>query len=110
MIDAVLARLEERTEQAHAESVARGEHDTQCEYRPKFYICHCSKRRRIAAGHTEPPGELLWQYPICQRCNEEVDHDGDNYTCPRCCCWWDDKGMTATFYDDYGDLSEVLGA
>lgn len=99
-------RVSADLEQRYRESVARGEHDDQCEYlhRPGFYLCHCSKRRREAAGHTEPPGELIHQYPICPRCYEEVGHDGDSLTCPRCCCYWTSHGVTATFYDDYGDL------
>lgn len=105
-----LQELRERCDREHAEEVARGEHDAECEYRKvdwrgsTLLLCNCSKRRRIAAGHAEPPGELLWQSPICPRCNEEVDHDGESYVCPRCCCSWDDKGITATFCDDYGDL------
>lgn len=93
-------------ERRHKEAVARGEHDARCEYlhRPGFRLCHCSKRRREAAGHIDPPGELIHQYPICPRCDQEVDHDGDSWTCPRCRCWWDRQGLTATFYDDYGDL------
>lgn len=86
-------------------AVERGEHDNLCEFlREKgMFLCHCSKRRREAAGHTEPPGDLEWVSPICPRCDEHVDHDGDGWTCPRCCAAWNSQGMDASFYDDYGD-------
>ena len=47
-----------------------------CSGGPAPFICNCAARRRIAAGFTEPPGELILQYPICPRCNEEVSHNG----------------------------------
>lgn len=88
----------------HAEQVARGEHDSQCEWRAEgFYLCHCSKRRREHDGFTEPPGELIFNNPVCPRCYHEVGHDGDSFTCPRCCAYWDEPGAEATFYDEYGD-------
>ena len=92
----------------HQEAVERGEHDGQCEWREGgFFICNCSKRRRIAAGYTEPPGELIYEMPICPRCDKHVDHDGDSFTCPRCCVFWNADG-TAEFYDDHGDLTADL--
>lgn len=90
----------------HAEDVAAGEHDTVCEWRPNgHFICNCSKRRREAAGYTEPPGELIHQYPLCPRCDDEVDHDGDGFYCAPCCVSWDSSGE-AHFTDDMGDLTE----
>jgi hypothetical protein len=86
----------------HYESVARGEHDDQCEWRPGFYLCHCSKRRREAAGYTEPPGELIYQAPLCPRCYKETAHNGDGFACEPCRVTWDSDGVTATFTDDYG--------
>lgn len=102
--------FDERAAKAHAESVARGEHDDRCEYLavPGFYLCHCSKRRREKAGHTEPPGELIFQQPVCPRCEEEVYHDGDSWNCTRCCCHWKTDGTDAQFYDEYGDLDADL--
>lgn len=91
-------------------AVDRGEHDDQCEYLKVkgFYLCNCSKRRREAAGFTEPPGDLEWVSPICPRCDEHVDHDGDSWTCPRCRVYWQQDGTGAEFYDDYGDLDADL--
>lgn len=88
----------------HAAEVARGEHDDQCEFRPGgFYICHCSKRARIAQGYTTPPGELIWNPPDCPRCWREVEFDGDLWTCRHCRCHWDSYGYDAEFDDDHGD-------
>lgn len=101
---ALMGGLHDRAMKAHAEEVAAGKHDDQCEYTSHPYICHCSKRRRIAAGFTEPPGELIWEYPTCPRCNETVEGDGDGFTCPQCCCSWPLDGKKAEFYDDYGDV------
>lgn len=103
-----LTDFKQRCIESHMQSVERGEHDDRCEWRADgFYICNCSPRRRARNGHTEPPGELIHQMPICPRCDEEVDHDGDRFTCVRCCVDWDDSGK-ARFYDDHGDLSEEL--
>jgi hypothetical protein len=86
--------------------VRRGEHDEQCEWRPRHMLCNCSMRRRVAAGFTEPPGELIYRNPLCPRCRKEVSHDGDGWNCLKCCVYWSsnypsDRG---TFTDDYGDL------
>lgn len=99
----------ERAAKSHAESVARGEHDDRCEYlaEPGFYLCNCSKRSREARGFTTPP-ELEHQYPICLGCEEEVDHDGDCFTCPRCAVNWPTSNGPGEFYDDYGDLAAEL--
>lgn len=96
-----------RCAREHAEAVARGEHDGKCEYlrTPGFHLCHCSKRRREAKGHATPPGELIFQPPICPRCDHEVDSDDDGgWICHRCCVYWDNHGTGAAFYDDYGDI------
>lgn len=91
----------------HADAVEAGEHDNECEWRPNgHFICNCRARKRIAAGFTEPPGELIHQYPICPRCDDEVHHNGDSFECPRCNCYWPSDGGPAVFNDDYGDLSE----
>jgi hypothetical protein len=94
-----------RGRKEHAESVARGEHDTQCEYEaiPRWFICNCHKRARIARGMTTPP-ELEWQYPVCLGCNEEVDGDPDGFNCERCAVTWSREGHDAEFTDDHGDL------
>lgn len=109
-LEAPVETFDDRGAREHAESVARGEHDDRCEYLavPGFWLCHCSKRRREAAGHTEPPGELIFQQPICPRCDEEVYHGGDVWTCEPCCVTWQTNGTDATFYDDYGDLDADL--
>ena len=93
----------------HAAEVADGEHDDGCEFRPNgHFVCNCSKRRREAEGYTEPPGELIHQYPLCPRCRDEVSHDGDGWYCEPCCAAWDTDGGSATFTDDYGDLTDSL--
>lgn len=108
MTEPVMDRFKAKAIESHREAMARGEHDVLCEWRPSgFYICNCSKRAREAAGFAEPPGELIHQYPICPRCDEEVSHDGDSFSCPRCKVDWDDRGQ-AHFYDDYGDLTADL--
>lgn len=97
----------QRAHDEHLAQVVRGEHDDECEWRPKRHmLCHCSKRRRIAAGHTEPPGELLYRNPLCPRCDDEVGHDGDGWYCAPCCVRWssEDYSDEGTFTDDYGEL------
>jgi hypothetical protein len=100
----VMQRFEERAAKAHAESVERGEHDDQCEYQAikGWYLCNCSKRARLKRGLTTPP-ELEHQYPICLGCNEEVNHDGDGWNCPRCSTSWNSRNE-GHFYDEFGDL------
>lgn len=109
--------------QRHADEVAKGLHDNGCEYGPRLlrnpfgdlrpthlHMCHCAKRRRIAAGHTEPPGPLIVQYPLCPRCYREVSHDGDGFVCKTCATSWDDDDPDdeGTFIDEYGDLGEPV--
>lgn len=98
-----LDKFHEKAMQSYAESVARGEHDGQCEFPAHPYICHCSKRRREAEGHTTPPGDLIWQPPICPRCYKDTIGDGSGYACGPCGTGWDEHGMNATFIDDFGD-------
>lgn len=105
----IASTIRDRTIEAHQEAVARGEHDEHCEWRPAgFYLCHCSKRKRERAGYTEPPGALIFEYPVCPRCDQNVDHNGDSFTCPRCKVWWHHDNETAEFYDDHGDLAADL--
>lgn len=109
MSDSVMERFKAQAIESYRQALERGEHDGQCEWRPSgFYVCNCSKRAREARGFTEPPGALIFQMPICPGCYEEVQHDGDSYTCPRCCVDWDKSGVVASFYDDHGDLTADL--
>lgn len=94
-----------RIEAEHLAEVERGEHDDECESRPRSRLCHCSKRRRIAAGHGELPGELIFNSPSCPRCWGDAHHDGDGFVCETCKVSWSNNGVDAHFYDDYGDLS-----
>lgn len=111
---------EERSARIHAEEVARGEHDAQCEHGPRLvtvyyseprvvnmFICHCSKRRREAAGQTRVP-ELEWLHPICTGCNGETEHDGDGLVCRRCRVQWSSDGASGEFTDEYGDLGRPV--
>lgn len=89
--------------QAEAE---RGEHDEQCEYDVRgFYLCHCSKRRREAAGFTKPPTDNLeFPPPCCPRCDEELTYE-EGWDCRRCSLSWDSDGdgRSASFTDTFGD-------
>jgi hypothetical protein len=88
----------------HRAQVAAGRHDDQCEWAPTgFFLCHCSKRRREAKGHGElPKGELYFPPPMCPRCDRDVEHNGDSWTCPACSIVYDDRGEASMFTDDYG--------
>ena len=91
----------------HADQVAAGQHDETCEWEPGFYLCHCSKRRREAAGHTEvPTDDLDFPPPSCPRCYADLEHDGDGWDCTTCALSWDSDGSasSATFTDDYGSM------
>ena len=94
-----------KCQKRYDDELAAGLHDRSCEQAPNFRICHCSKRRREAEGYTEPPGELIHQYPLCPRCYCEVGHDGDSFHCDDCRATWPDSHGTAEFADEYGDLS-----
>lgn len=99
----------ERIRRQHQASVERGEHDGECEYDVDegFMLCNCSKRRREAAGFTEPPTEPLWfPPPDCTHCGKKLSHDGDCWCCHECSLTWSGHGQDgAEFTDDYGDLS-----
>lgn len=102
-----MANFYQRIRDEHAAEVEQGLHDEVCEYRVDgFYICNCSMRKRVAEGYTEPPGELIYQNPLCPRCYTEVGHDGDSYVCVPCKASWSssDHGHGATFTDDHGSL------
>jgi len=104
-VSGVMAEWRERITAKHLAAVDAGLHDDECEFRPSgHFLCHCSKRRRIADGYTEPPGELIHQYPLCPRCLSEVSHDGDSFYCVHCVCTWSSgSSESAEFTDDYGD-------
>lgn len=97
----------ERVAADHQASVERGEHDEKCEFDVQgFYLCHCSKRRREAAGFTTPPTDHLeFPPPDCPRCNKELGHDGERWNCAGCSLTWDSNGdgRSASFTDDFGD-------
>jgi hypothetical protein len=98
----------ERVHAQHAEEVATGLHDEQCEWRAVgHFLCNCSPRKRAAEGYTEPPGELIHNYPTCPRCYEGVDHDGDSYVCRPCKVYWSSPTGPATFTDDHGELENM---
>lgn len=92
----------------HAEQVANGLHDGECEWEPRFYMCHCKKRRREARGLTAPPtDDLYFPPPDCPVCDRGLNHNGDGWECNACSLTWasDGDGSSAAFTDDYGDLS-----
>lgn len=99
----------ERCMAEHAEEVMRGLHDDQCEYTRTRFLCHCSKRRREAAGFTIPPhDDLYFPPPSCSRCHGDLDHDGDSWQCYECCLSWDSNGRgdSCTFTDEYGSACD----
>lgn len=106
-----LAEQRERVAANHAASVADGEHDEKCEFDVRgFYLCHCSKRRREAAGLTKPPTEdLYFPPPSCPNCHEALWHEDDSWGCAECALTWDSDGhgCSARFNDDYGDDLEA---
>lgn len=84
-------------------------HDGDCEkpYRP--HICNCKKRTRERTGLTEwTDGELIFTYPECPRCGNETDGDGDSYSCDTCSATFSGAGKFLYFYDDMGDLMDVV--
>ena len=95
----------ERCNAEHAAAVAEGKHDDACEWRPNFYLCHCSKRAREARGFTTPP-TLTIPDPICDGCYGYVYFDGDRFHCDTCHVSWSDggDGDRGEFTDDYGVL------
>lgn len=98
----------QKANERHAEEVASGKHDAECEWTEQFRLCHCSKRKREAEGFTTPPTEdLEFPPPDCPRCDRGLDHDGDSWRCYPCNLSWDTsgEGSSAEFTDDHGDLS-----
>jgi hypothetical protein len=100
----------------HAEDVAKGNHDQQCEHGPRvvtgptgkqgttfMHMCHCAKRKRLARGRTTLPGPVDWQPPTCPDCCDELQND-DGWYCSRCHVSWGEGGQVASWTDDYGDL------
>lgn len=49
---------------------------------------------------TEPP-TIYVRDPLCSACVEELEHDGDGYTCPQCGTYWDNSAYGS---DDSGTL------
>lgn len=94
----------ERVAQAYRDSVARGEHDRECEYHPEgFYLCHCKKRRRVAVFGNEPPSaELYFPPPSCTRCDGDLYWD-EGWRCDECSLRWSSHGTDAEYTDDHGD-------
>jgi hypothetical protein len=95
----------ERIAADYQAAVERGEHDEKCEYDVRgFYLCHCSKRRREAAGHTElPTHDLYFPPPDCPRCHKDLSHD-EGWYCNGCSLSWDSTG-----YGDSARFTEVHG-
>lgn len=89
----------------YVDQLAGDMHDADCEQRERSSPCHCSKRRREARGLVKPPeGELCFPPPDCLSCSEELDFDGDSWTCRDCALTWGANGQgPAEFFDVYGD-------
>jgi len=111
-----LDRFRVDAERHHTEQVAAGKHDRACEWGPRLYttglvsgmsfnhMCHCPKRRREASGSLVLPGEVEWNAPSCPTCGDDLDNDGDSWGCTDCHVSWDNRGESAEWTDDYGDL------
>lgn len=96
----------QRIKTRHAEEVEAGAHDAECEWRAAgHYLCNCAARKRIANGVTTAP-RLSYNYPTCEGCWQEVEHDGDCFFCPRCHVHWtsDNEERPGEFTDDHGPL------
>lgn len=100
------ARVRER----HQIEVAAGQHDARCEWRDAgHFLCLCAKRRRLAAGRTEAP-TLLFSYPTCDGCDDEVTHNGDSWECLTCGVIWPSgagDGVPGTWTDDHGEALDT---
>lgn len=111
--NSVLAGLEAKWAAQHAEQIAQGLHDDQCEYGKRttggsvLMLCHCSKRKREAAGFTVAPSEELeFPPPRCTHCDAELWFDADNWRCDPCSLSWASNGCGgACFTDDYGSIA-----
>lgn len=99
-----------KSAERYAAEVEAGLHDGNCEHTDRVLICHCSKRRREAAGYTVPPGPLEWLPPLCPRYDEYTVHNGDSVGCQPCLVTWDERGAEATFTDDHGDAFDKVRA
>lgn len=92
----------------YEEQKRNGMHDDRCEWRPNgHFICNCRKRKRIASGFTELPGDLYFPPPSCPRCSADVDFDGDSWICHHCGVAWHSDGSDARFTDDMGDDEDL---
>jgi hypothetical protein len=95
----------------HESEVADGLHDDRCEWRPNgHFICNCAKRRRLAAGSVEPPGDLEFPPPTCSHCYRDLEYDGDGWDCEHCHVSWNRDGTHARFTDDHGTDESLAGA
>ena len=123
MTETLFQRMDRESRERHLQEVIDGRHDEQCEWGPRIDkgptgverrvhmgLCHCDKRKRIASGFIEPPGELWYRNPDCPKCYQEVEHDGDSFVCYTCHVSWDprDPGDKGAFTDDYGDLGRPV--
>lgn len=88
------------------------EHDEQCERLSTFFLCHCAKRARLNSGNGTELPQLWVSYPVCSGCHQEVEHDGDVFTCPRCHVAWreyaGDGDAADHFTDDYDTPDKTL--
>lgn len=80
-----------------------GLHDDHCEQDLEecFWRCACRLRSRMHNGPLELPGPLLYSYPTCRSCWEEVEHDGDGFVCRKCHIRW-----SSEYQDDEGQFDD----
>lgn len=80
-------------------------HDDECEQDPRgFYLCHCAKRERLAAGRVDAPS-IWFRSPQCGECLNDLTWE-DGYVCYTCHVEWSSDagdGDAGEFNDDYGD-------
>ena len=111
VLDGFMDRFRADALNRHMAQRTAGKHDAECEWRKEgHFLCHCAYRARIASGFTDPPGELLYRSPLCPRCDETVEHDGDGWVCQTCNVTWtpNDPFDEGSFRDHYGELTGHL--
>lgn len=85
---------------SHIVEVGNGLHDDVCEWNIDLRLCHCHRRKRLAAGIVTAPA-LVYQNPLCEGCWQETYHDGDGFVCDRC-----HARFSGNNYDEPGEWTD----
>lgn len=106
MSENLFDRMNREALERYQDALAARLHDDACERRERFYICNCSKRRRVASGLvTVPTVGLYFPPPTCPSCYVELTFSGDGWDCEDCSLTWNSAGdaSSARFTDDNDD-------